>query len=164
MNQTDTTQRAAKFQFTSHARPTTYRGVNFRSELEAAWAAFFDLRGIEWEYEPLLQSSWIPDFLIKLKHDDETETYACAEVRPFDCQKQWEAEPNLLEKIRDASPEGRVVILLGVSSWIPTASYIFNCFPQTGQATLEEMSFGDEDSRMSEDWTRARTAVRWHRP
>lgn len=30
------------------AIPTTYAGVNFRSRLEARWAAFFDLCG--WKY------------------------------------------------------------------------------------------------------------------
>ncbi|MEA2669684.1 MAG: hypothetical protein QOJ33_2618, partial [Chloroflexota bacterium] len=30
------------------AIPTTYDGVNFRSRLEAKWAAFFDLLGWRW--------------------------------------------------------------------------------------------------------------------
>jgi len=32
--------------------PTQYRGINFRSRLEATWARFFDLCGWEWDYEP----------------------------------------------------------------------------------------------------------------
>lgn len=35
-----------------NAIPTTYKGVTFRSKLEARWAVFFDTLGIEWEYEP----------------------------------------------------------------------------------------------------------------
>jgi hypothetical protein len=31
---------------------TRYNGVNFRSRLEAKWAAFFDLAGWSWEYQP----------------------------------------------------------------------------------------------------------------
>lgn len=31
--------------------PTTYRGVEFRSRLEARWAVFFDELGIRWLYE-----------------------------------------------------------------------------------------------------------------
>jgi hypothetical protein len=31
--------------------PTEYKGVKFRSRLEAKWAVFFDTLGIEWEYE-----------------------------------------------------------------------------------------------------------------
>ena len=32
--------------------PTMYKGIKFRSRLEARWAVFFDTLGIEWEYEP----------------------------------------------------------------------------------------------------------------
>ena len=32
--------------------PTLYNGIQFRSRLEAKWAAFFDLLGWEYEYEP----------------------------------------------------------------------------------------------------------------
>jgi hypothetical protein len=35
-----------------NAIPTEYKGVKFRSRLEAKWAIFFDTLGIEWEYEP----------------------------------------------------------------------------------------------------------------
>jgi hypothetical protein len=44
--------------------PTTYAGTNFRSRLEARWAAFFDLCGWRWEYEPSDERGWIPDFLL----------------------------------------------------------------------------------------------------
>lgn len=47
------------------AIPTTYAGVNFRSRLEARWAAMFDLLGLEWDYEPPIDlAGWIPDFSI----------------------------------------------------------------------------------------------------
>jgi hypothetical protein len=32
--------------------PTEYKGIKFRSKLEARWAVFFDTLGIEWQYEP----------------------------------------------------------------------------------------------------------------
>ena len=44
------------------AHPTTYAGVNFRSRLEARWAAYFDLNGWQWEYEPIDFDGWSPDF------------------------------------------------------------------------------------------------------
>lgn len=31
---------------------TIYKGVKFRSRLEARWAVFFDEYGLKWEYEP----------------------------------------------------------------------------------------------------------------
>ncbi len=49
------------------AIPTTYKGVKFRSKLEAAWAEWFDSKGIEWTYEQegyqLPSGTWyLPDF------------------------------------------------------------------------------------------------------
>jgi len=44
--------------------PTFYNGTQFRSRLEARWAAFFDLAGWRWEYEPPEEGGWIPDFLL----------------------------------------------------------------------------------------------------
>jgi len=60
------------------AKPTRYRGITFRSRLEARWASFFDLTGWRWEYEPLDLAGWIPDFaLIGAEHP------ILAEVKPI---------------------------------------------------------------------------------
>jgi len=45
--------------------PTKYKDIQFRSRLEAKWAAFFDLMNWNWEYEPFDLDGWFPDFLIK---------------------------------------------------------------------------------------------------
>ena len=46
--------------------PTTYKGVEMRSKLEAAWAEWFDRHKIKWAYEPEgfdLDGLWyLPDF------------------------------------------------------------------------------------------------------
>ena len=47
------------------AKPTTYKGVRFRSRLEAKWACFFDLAGWRWEYEPIDTEGWVPDFVLQ---------------------------------------------------------------------------------------------------
>lgn len=52
------------FTYTRAAIPTTYAGVNFRSRLEARWAAMFDLLKWEWKYEPIDLNGWSPDFLL----------------------------------------------------------------------------------------------------
>ena len=49
--------------------PTTYRGTNFRSRLEARWAVFMDTAGVEWVYEPKLYdlgngTRYLPDFWV----------------------------------------------------------------------------------------------------
>ncbi len=48
------------------AIPTDYAGVHFRSRLEAKWAAFFDLVGWRWDYEPLDLDGYVPDYMLSL--------------------------------------------------------------------------------------------------
>jgi hypothetical protein len=55
--------------------PTVYRGRQYRSRLEARWAAFFDLLGWSYEYEPFDLQGWIPDFLL-------TRARVLVEVKP----------------------------------------------------------------------------------
>ena len=50
-------------------QPTTYKGIDFRSKLEARWAAFFDTFRVDWAYEPeqyTLDNGLLykPDFLL----------------------------------------------------------------------------------------------------
>lgn len=52
----------AGFEYTKNARKTAYAGVIFRSQLEAQWAALFDIVQIPWNYEPVLLDGWLPDF------------------------------------------------------------------------------------------------------
>jgi hypothetical protein len=59
------------------ARPTRYRGIMFRSRLEATWAAFFDQLQWPWEYEPFELNGWLPDFVIKGETKD-----VLVEVKP----------------------------------------------------------------------------------
>lgn len=84
--------------------PTTYRGTNFRSRLEGRWAAFFDLVGWRWTYEPLDANGWIPDFLIHGAEPFLVEVGPCA------------TEPEYRKKAAKAlANPGRVVLVLGVS-------------------------------------------------
>jgi len=51
------------------ARPTTYRGIQMRSRLEARAASMLDAAGIDWQYEPRAfrtsdGGEYLPDFQI----------------------------------------------------------------------------------------------------
>lgn len=50
--------------YTIKNNPTMYGGLQFRSRLEARWAAFMDLAGWLWDYEPTETESWNPDFKV----------------------------------------------------------------------------------------------------
>lgn len=67
------------------AKPTTYKGINMRSRLEARWAAMFDMLGWSWEYEPEIGQAYIPDFLLHGK--DGVRVYV--EIKP---EGIWNAE------------------------------------------------------------------------
>ena len=50
-------------------RETLYKGIQFRSRLEARWAVFFDALGLKWEYEPEGYrmddgTCYLPDFYV----------------------------------------------------------------------------------------------------
>ena len=60
------------------AIPTMYKGILFRSRLEAKWASFFDKVNWKWQYEPCDFDGWIPDFA--LYGDNGTAAYV--EVKP----------------------------------------------------------------------------------
>lgn len=86
------------------AIPTTYADVQMRSRLEAKWAAFFDLCGWQWTYEPFDLPGWIPDFLI----DNDT----LVEIKPLQAH---EVPNDVTHKINAAIQGGAAhgVVLLG---------------------------------------------------
>jgi hypothetical protein len=51
------------------ARPTTYKGVDMRSRLEAGFAQWLDQHNVRWEYEPKAfadeNGQYLPDFLLR---------------------------------------------------------------------------------------------------
>ena len=107
------------------ANPTRYGGVQFRSRLEATWAALFDLLQWNWEYEPFDLNGWVPDFLIYGK-----KVSALAEMKPI-ILNPWGVQctevKTVADKISAASPGDYHLLLCGVS---PTIDYTYtdaNC-------------------------------------
>lgn len=58
------------------AIPTKYKGIQFRSRLEAKWACMFDQLNWVWEYEPRDLNGYIPDFVLHFKKP------TLAEIKP----------------------------------------------------------------------------------
>jgi len=59
------------------AIPTVFNGVQYRSRLEATWAAFFTDLDWPFEYEPFDLDGWIPDFVLR------GDTTVLVEVKPI---------------------------------------------------------------------------------
>lgn len=93
------------------AIPTIYKDVQFRSRLEARWAAFFDLCGWSWIYEPLNLDGWIPDFLIN------GHKHIYVEIKPTHWTRDAQGYPKMdlaaYSKVA-ASAIGNDILLLGV--------------------------------------------------
>ena len=64
---------------------TTYNGIEYRSRLEARWAAFMQNIGWDIIYEPFDGDGYIPDFLVQ------GERPFLVEVKPAVTQKEYEA-------------------------------------------------------------------------
>lgn len=80
------------------AHPTWYRGVLFRSRLEARWAAFFDLAGWKWEYEPFDLPGWSPDFWVSFPcgHSECPDSHVLlVEVKPYFSLDEFDGHPCL---------------------------------------------------------------------
>lgn len=73
------------------AIPTLYRGRQYRSRLEARWAAMFDLLGWAYEYEPYDLNGWIPDFVLMGKRN------VLVEVKPI--LGDFDSEPRELDEV-----------------------------------------------------------------
>lgn len=80
--------------------PTTYRQTRFRSRLEARWAAFFDLIGWRWTYEPFDTDGWIPDFLLEGTIPLLVEVGPCSTLDEFKAKAEkpaaWFGHPTLI--------------------------------------------------------------------
>jgi hypothetical protein len=79
--------------YTMKSHETKYKNVVFRSRLEARWAAFFDLAGWTWEYEPVDLDGWTPDFLVQFPcgHSECPKFHHLyIEVKPFGDIKDFE--------------------------------------------------------------------------
>lgn len=86
------------------AIPTIYRGVRFRSRLEATWAAWFDLVGWTWDYEPFDCNGWIPDFALKSEYNSPSPLLV--EVKPI-----YSFDKSVADKLDRADQEHEIVLV-----------------------------------------------------
>lgn len=80
-------------QYTRKAIETKYGGVVFRSRLEARWAAFFDIIGWRWDYEPVDLVGWSPDFSVDGSLDTPYRYQMLLEVKPYGDVQQFRNHP-----------------------------------------------------------------------
>lgn len=132
--------------------PTTFRGTNFRSRLEARWAAFFDLVGWSWIYEPMDLGGWIPDFLVDIDgaHPFLVEVGPCI------------TGDDLIAKAEKAIAHrgDRSVVVLGVS---PHRYYLLGA-TRTEHDTIRGLLGRLDVEPIEALWRRAGNDVQWRGP
>lgn len=89
---------------------TVYRGRAYRSRLEARWAAFFDLVGWRYEYEPFDLPGWFPDFALFGAEE------ILVEVKPYSNLDQFDRE-KIERAMAGTTKHSLEVLLLGESIW-----------------------------------------------
>ena len=102
---------------TPTAIPTLFRGIEYRSRLEARWAAFFDEIGWEYTYEPLDGAGYIPDFLI---HGAQP---LLVEIKPAIAEDDYRAPVPKVMTGLDGRWEHDILIL-GVSPIVPGGEHV----------------------------------------
>ncbi|WP_105253843.1 hypothetical protein [Pseudoalteromonas sp. T1lg75] len=89
---------------------TEYNGLEFKTELEAIWAAFFDLAGWQWWYNPVQVENWKPDFKVTFPcgHSEcggsHTLLVSVLPTRDLNSQKE---HPSLLHSYGVANKDGK---------------------------------------------------------
>lgn len=125
--------------------PTKYNGTQFRSRLEARWAAFFDLLNWRWEYEPFDCDGWIPDFQLF-----GAQQQMLVEVKPT-----VELLPDIIAEMERVAPKNTYAMMLAGSSIeseiLGSAGWI-RCFdPNTHQEWLSRSIWQNKFDRSKFD-------------
>jgi len=138
------------------AHPTIYRGVRFRSRLEAKWAAFFDSVGWCWEYEPIDLDGWSPDFSVSFRCvfsdccDPQERHLGIVEVKPYFHASEFERHHWFMNW--PLIPNGILSILaLGIN---PNVTVI-----DTAGRGLHSLDYIVDDSESA--WKRASNLTQW---
>lgn len=87
-----------------NAIPTIYKGIRFRSRLEAKWAVMFDLLGWQWQYEPIDLNGYTPDFILNFYRP------FLVEVKPAMDYKDFFGK-GYIQKIEKSGWEGEAIIV-----------------------------------------------------
>lgn len=114
--------------------PTEYRGVMFRSRLEARWARMFDALAWPWQYEPIDLNGYIPDFVLHFERP------LLAEVKPALALYDMRAAEDKI----DASGWNGEAVVLGADIWeLHRASPLLGRIGEPSNVPGEERDWGE---------------------
>lgn len=158
-------------EYTIKAIPTEYAGVKFRSRTESRWAAFFDLVGVKWDYEPIDLEGWAPDFLLRTKIGP-----VLVEVKPVDLTTYIEAVNRGVNDVAQLSSYNKAlahsrkhqVLLLGIAplemqgAFLPIGVHAVP--PRSAEYSFDDMQdalmVGDT-AFVTDAWRKAGSITQW---
>lgn len=151
------------FRYSVKAHPTMYNGVQYRSRLEARWAAFFDLIGWQHEYEPIDLPGWSPDFRVVFPcgHSECPATHELlVEIKPYFSLSQFKGHAS-----------GRYLGCCIGKDWSPElccSAAQFGANPEIGYWSMSHGSGGGDTHLVgwipngySRLWSQAGNVVQW---
>jgi hypothetical protein len=110
-----------------------YKGLIFKTHLEAQWAAFFDLAGWDWWVNPAPIGDWCPDFMVSFRcgHSECSDRHTLLiSVLPVSTLLSFSGHPALSYRYAVKNPSGK---------WVADAGAAFGKNPLISQW---EMSHG----------------------
>lgn len=130
--------------------PTAYKGIVFRSRLEATWAVFLDELKIEWRYEPFDLKGYIPDFAL---FDGKT----LLEVKPVLDPHDFWSEVGKLER---SGWTGRL-FLVGAEFPVSRSCRLGLLGEAHAWKYADATQLGSTDALAVEAWKRAKNETKW---
>ena len=129
---------------------TTYNGLQFRTQLEAQWAAFFDLAKWDWRVNPAPVGDWAPDFRVTFpcNHSECSGSHTLlVAILPLAHQEDLKGHPSLLHIYGIHQAYNEEYRLHGVSI---DAGAIFGASPRASTWVMSHGSGGGVESVV--DW------------
>lgn len=136
----------------THGIPTLYRGRWYRSRLEARWAAFFDLLGWDFEYEPFDLAGWIPDFILPGMPNKSRNTLV--EIKPGMGLEAFD-RTKIERTIDPTKPGAENVLLLGYrpdQSSLGWSGFCFGALDMEACYALERGDVASAIQRLTHEW------------
>jgi hypothetical protein len=145
---------------------TKYKGVLFRSRLEAKWASFFDVLGWRWEYEPCDLPGWSPDFFLEIQRQRTRSSEVrrislLAEVKPYSTAAQFIGHPFTKHPYGHPSFACDACVGFGVCPSVTLIELPSDSESSVGEVPFEYLVDADLRVDVTRLWRKACNRVRW---
>jgi hypothetical protein len=145
---------------------TKYKGVLFRSRLEAKWASFFDVLGWQWDYEPCDLPRWSPDFFIEIERQRRNSVEIrrislLAEIKPYSTAPQFNEHEFTKHLYGHPLFHCDACVGFGVNPGVTLIELESDSESSVGEVPFEYLVDGELQVDVTRLWRKACNRVRW---